>query len=80
MTVCFIASTTHTSPPFSAVTYARELSGRKAVERGRRPTLNVLIGLSAIASMAVTWLSSSDVTTRPDRPAAGPPLPARRRP
>src|SRR5688572_11561556 len=62
MTVCFIASSTHTSPPFSAVTYARELSGRNAVDRGRRPTLTVASGFSASASMAVTWLSSSDVT------------------
>ena len=49
-------------PPFSAVTYARELSGRNADERGRAPTSIILITLLLAVSITATWLSSSDVT------------------
>ena len=54
--------TTCTVPPFSAVMYAFELSGRNADERGRAPTSSILMTLLLAVSMTATWLSSSDVT------------------
>src|SRR5688572_69667 len=61
-TRCFWASTTATEPPFSDVTYARLLSGRKVVDRGRGPTLNVVTSFRLGASITATCPSSSDVT------------------
>ena len=62
ITSCVSVSTTDMIPPFSDVTYARELSGENSDDRGRGPTSNCSATSRVSTSMAVTWLSSSDVT------------------
>ena len=58
----FFASMSVSVPPFSDGTYAREPSGRNAIERGRGPTLTDFTTLCAARSMTKTAPSSSDVT------------------
>src|SRR5581483_8428384 len=62
ITLCATESTSTTVPSFSAGIYALLESGRNATDRGRRPTLKVLIALAATGSITVTELVPSEVT------------------
>src|SRR4249920_3421670 len=55
-------SITDNVPPFSDGTYARDPSGRNAIDRGRGPTFTDLTTLPAATSTTNTAPSSSDVT------------------
>src|SRR5437763_1009827 len=66
-TLCFAASTTETEPPVSEQMYARELSGRNVVERGRALTVIVPSTLCESTSIPNTARALAEPNRRRDR-------------